>query len=125
MLLRSVSPFAACAATENRLRASDAFPQLPGLERGKSAAFPCEVLALALKAVGTECRPYQSFDPMAGIDTSQPMSKITLRRILPLEQRYYTKIRPGLNGEILAKFGSRQICHVEASRGGLGTVRVK
>ena len=72
------------------LRASDAFPQLLGLERGKSAAFPCEVLALALKAVGTECRPYQNLSPMAGIVTSQPMSKITLRRMFPLEHRYYT-----------------------------------
>ena len=32
-----------------------------------------------------------SFSPMAGIDTSQPMSKITLRRMLPLEHRYYIK----------------------------------
>ena len=46
---------------------------------------------MALRAVGTECRPYQSFGPMAGIDTSQPMSKITLRRMLPLEHRYYIK----------------------------------
>ena len=82
------------------LRASGAFPQLLGLERdgGRLGETPlplryCEVLALALKAVGTECRPYQSFDPMAGIVTSQPMSKITLHRMLPLEQRYYTKNR--------------------------------
>ena len=40
-----------------------------------------------------------SFDPMAGIDTSQPMSKITLRRMLPLEQRYYTKNRSDWSGE--------------------------
>jgi len=31
------------------LRASDAFPQLLGLERSKNAAFPCEVLALAFR----------------------------------------------------------------------------
>ena len=28
---------------------------------------------------------------MAGIDTSQPMSKITLHKMLLLERRYYTK----------------------------------
>ena len=72
------------------LRASDAFPQLLGLERGKSAAFPCEVLALALRASASETRPYQCFGPMAGIVTPQPMSKITLHRMLPLERRYYT-----------------------------------
>ena len=55
-----------------------------------TCAFPCEVLALSLRAVGTECRPYQSFGPMAGIDTSQPMSKIMPRRMLPLERCYYT-----------------------------------
>ena len=39
------------------LRASDAFPQLLGLERGKGAAFPCEVLALAfrLRPDGWDC----------------------------------------------------------------------
>ena len=83
------------------LRASGAFPQLLGFPRddGRVGDAPlplrhCEVLALALRAVGTECRPYQSFDLMAGIDTSQPMSKITLRRMLPLERRYYTKKPP-------------------------------
>jgi len=91
LLLRlAVFPSKLLYAVAYVLRASDAFPQLLGLERGTFAAFLCEVLALALRAVGTECRPYPSFDPMAGIVTSQPMSKITLRRILPSEHRYYT-----------------------------------
>ena len=49
------------------LRASDAFPQLLGLVRGKNAAFPCEVLALALRAGAPETRPYQSFSPKSSI----------------------------------------------------------
>ena len=66
------------------LRASGAFPQLLGLERGTSATVPCEVLASVLRAGASETRPYQCFGPMAGIVASQPMSKITLRRIVTL-----------------------------------------
>ena len=54
----------------------------------------CEVLALALRADASETRPYQSFDPMAGIDTSQPMSKITVPQDFPLERHNYTKNPP-------------------------------
>ena len=69
-------------------RAQGAFPQLLDLERGTSATVPCEVLALALRAVGTECRPYQSFSPMAGIDTSQPMSNIAIVMITTHKQAF-------------------------------------
>ena len=43
------------------------------------------------------------FSPMAGNVTSQPMSKITLRRMLPLEQRYYTKNHADWSDRILER----------------------
>ena len=66
---------------------------------------------------------------MAGIVTSQPMSKITLRRMSPLERRYYTKNRPGLSGEILANIARGKSAAIqsgnEMSKDGLESIRVR
>ena len=54
--------------------------------------------------------------PIPGHPAPGSMSKITLRRMLPLERRYYTKNPPEQSGEILAKSEAlrnfrAKICH--------------